>query len=191
MGGSVAHGVPGGPGWQLRSEDVAAGGHDVALSATAAQCAALCDALDLVRCRELRSPVRLRRRAVADFISADNCTAGSRSGAWSRSRTCGGQIEAPVDVLFLPAVAISRGDDRPGGQDGPDIAAMSDDGVLDIGQQIYETLAVSLDPFPRKHGVRSDPSGPQHEHSGDPAASGPAGGDHGPFAVLRTLKDNN
>ena len=53
------------------------------------------------------------------------------------------------------------------------------DGKIDLGPFIYETLATSLDPYPRKQGVSFDWS---------QGAPGQGGSGSGPFAALVGLK---
>ena len=51
------------------------------------------------------------------------------------------------------------------------------DGRIDLGRYIYELVAVSLDPYPRKHGASLPTDG-----------GGDGGLEEGPFAVLKDLK---
>lgn len=88
-------------------------------------------------------------------------------------------IDAPLSVRFLPN---GHGDS---GEDEVELSAEDCDtlpiagGKMDIGELVAETLALSLDPFPRSAGA--------DEALREMNLGGEA--DAGPFAALKSLKD--
>jgi uncharacterized metal-binding protein YceD (DUF177 family) len=96
-------------------------------------------------------------------------------------------VEASLDVLveaeFWPAELIEqleRSAEEPGGPGQLDWPEPIVDGKIDLGPFIYETLATSLDPYPRKQGASFDWSQGEGEQGGAKES--------GPFAALAELK---
>ncbi len=85
------------------------------------------------------------------------------------------QIREPVDVVFSDAPPPEEPEDGPpeGAPEPPDPIV---NGRIDLGALTAEFLALGLDPYPRKPGVDFEP-----------VTSGP---EHGPFEVLRRLRDD-
>ena len=91
-------------------------------------------------------------------------------------------IDVPVEAEFWPEELIDqleRSADEPGGPGHLDWPEPIFDGKIDLGPFIYETLATSLDPYPRKQGVSF------HWSQGAPQQSASGSG---PFAALAGLK---
>ena len=93
------------------------------------------------------------------------------------------RIDTPMEAEFWPPEKISALQER------VDDAAQTDemdwpepieDDAIDLGPLIYETLATSLDPYPKKPGARFEWS------EGDPEEQTPQ---NGPFAALKSLKN--
>jgi uncharacterized protein len=92
-------------------------------------------------------------------------------------------LDVPVEAEFLPAELIEqleKSADEPGGPGHLDWPEPIVDGKIDLGPFIYETLATSLDPYPRKQGASFDWSQGEPQHGGTTASS--------PFAALAELK---
>jgi uncharacterized protein len=92
-------------------------------------------------------------------------------------------IDVPVEAEFWPEELIDqleRGADEPGGPGQLDWPEPIVDGKIDLGPFIYETLATSLDPYPRKQGASFDWSQGEPEQRGTTRS--------GPFAALAGLK---
>jgi uncharacterized metal-binding protein YceD (DUF177 family) len=91
-------------------------------------------------------------------------------------------IDVPVEAEFWPAPLIEelekKGED-PGQADLLDWPDAITDGTIDLGPVIYETLATSLDPYPKRAGVSFQWS---------QSASEPEAPESGPFAALAKLK---
>jgi uncharacterized metal-binding protein YceD (DUF177 family) len=90
-------------------------------------------------------------------------------------------LDVPVEAEFWPAETIAElersAEDQAGLADWPEPIL---DGAIDLGPLIYETLATSLDPYPKKDGA-------SFEWSHDAAGQG-EGADSGPFAALKQFK---
>ena len=92
-------------------------------------------------------------------------------------------LDVPVEAEFWPAELIEQLEesaDEPGGPGHLDWPEPIIDGKIDLGPFIYETLATSLDPYPRKQGISFDWSQGEPEQGGSTAS--------GPFAALAELK---
>ena len=116
---------------------------------------------------------RLQGRVVADVVQA--CV--------STGEPVDEHIDAPFDVEFWPAEEIGVGGKNeetldPYSGDPPEPL---DDDIIDAGRIAYETLAISIEPFPR------------HPDAGEPADYGDTGKivALSPFSALRKLKDKN
>ncbi len=92
------------------------------------------------------------------------------------------RVEDDITRYFLPRGGLT-----------PDEAAMVeegdadlfDDGVIDLGEVVAESLALALDPYPRRPGVEFkdvEIAGPKPPQSNDPAS---------PFAALAQLRHKN
>jgi hypothetical protein len=96
-------------------------------------------------------------------------------------QTC---LDVPVEVEFWPVSLIEELEQRAedpvstGLLDWPE--PIREDGTIDLGPVIYETLATALDPYPKREGVSFEWS-QGASPTGEAAASGP-------FAALKRLK---
>ena len=107
----------------------------------------------------------------------------------SATQTCVVSLEPVESSIDVPAEAefwreelidqLQKSADEPGGPGHLDWPEQIVDGKIDLGPFIYETLATSLDPYPRKQGVSFDWS---------QGAPGQGGSGSGPFAALAGLK---
>jgi hypothetical protein len=106
------------------------------------------------------------------------------------TQTCGvsfepveASLDVPVEAEFWPVSLIDQLEQSaedpgvPGQLDWPEPIV---DGKIDLGPLLYETVATSLDPYPKRDGISFDWS------QGVPE-QGRAGGS-GPFAALAELK---
>jgi uncharacterized protein len=92
-------------------------------------------------------------------------------------------IEVPVEVEFLPEGLVPQpeGSTSDPGLSGPgDWQEAVVDGRIDLGPILYESLATTLDPYPKREGARfawQEGEGAEEESTGT-----------GPFAALEALK---
>jgi uncharacterized metal-binding protein YceD (DUF177 family) len=93
-------------------------------------------------------------------------------------------VDVPVEVEFWPQALVDdlawRDADEGGTQGLLDWPEPIMDGRIDLGPVIYETLATSLDPYPKRDGVSFDWSQGPAEDAGQAKT--------GPFAALAALK---
>jgi uncharacterized protein len=89
------------------------------------------------------------------------------------------ELEIPVEAEFWPAHLIEEFEQRAGDHTNPDESDWPEpinDGKIDLGPLIYETLATGLDPYPKREGVSFEWS----QEATEPSS--------GPFAALQQLK---
>ncbi len=106
------------------------------------------------------------------------------------TQTCGvtlepvdADLDVPVEMEFWPEAAVeelAQNEEELGGAGALDWPEPIRDGLIDLGPVVYETLATSLDPYPKKPGASFESShGGEEEGAGVPS---------GPFAALERLK---
>ena len=92
-------------------------------------------------------------------------------------------LDVPVEMEFWPegaVVALEKTSEKDPGASLLDWPEPIEDGTIELGKVLYETLATSLDAYPKKAGV-------SFEWSEGPGGKAEAGGS-GPFAALERLK---
>ena len=92
-------------------------------------------------------------------------------------------LEVPVEIEFWPEAMIAAHAEREDGQGAPALAEWPEpirEGRIDLGPLIYETLATSLEPYPKREGVRFEWSQEGEAPNREPRTS--------PFAALGALK---
>src|SRR4029078_712908 len=152
------------------------------IEATPSELAAIAKLLDLKGLGQLTFTYRLNRGGCARLRLTGRLTA-------SATQTCVVSLEPVESSIDVPAEAefwreelidqLEKSADEPGGPGHLDWPEPIVDGKIDLGPFIYETLATSLDPYPRKQGVSFDWS---------QGAPGQGGSGSGPFAALVGLK---
>ena len=93
------------------------------------------------------------------------------------------EIDVPVEAEFWPAEMIAaheESEEEHGGAPLADWPEPIKDGRIDLGPIMYETLATSLDPYPKKEGVSFEWSQGAEEPRSEAGTS--------PFAALGALK---
>lgn len=87
-------------------------------------------------------------------------------------------VEAPFDILFRPHPETERGEEVELGESELDVV-FYDGAVIDVGEAMAETLALSLDPYPRTPGAEQAlrAAGVRSEEEA------------GPFGALAALRD--
>src|SRR5690348_5502330 len=91
--------------------------------------------------------------------------------------------EVPVEIEFWPEAMIVAHAEREDGQGAPALAEWPEpirEGRIDLGPLIYETLATSLEPYPKREGVSFEWSQEGEAPNREPRTS--------PFAALGALK---
>jgi uncharacterized metal-binding protein YceD (DUF177 family) len=127
-------------------------GERIDLAADEAECAAICARLGLDAVDRVDAHATLSRNG--DTVRAEGRLAASLTQSCVITRDpVAAHIDEPFELLFMPAPV-------PGGPD-EEIELGSEDcdvvfydgGVIDLGGAIADTLALSLDPYPRSAGA--------------------------------------
>jgi uncharacterized metal-binding protein YceD (DUF177 family) len=152
------------------------------IEATLAERADIARRLELVRLDSLTFDYRLRRGAGGRIHLSGQLKALVVQTCVVSLEPVEAVIDVPVEAEFWPAPLIEELEEKAGdpGQSGllewPDAIT---DGMIDLGPVVYETLATSLDPYPKRPGASFEWS--QGESEGEAPESGP-------FAALAKLK---
>lgn len=164
--------------WSHETTDIPEAGLPRQRRASPAELAALTRALELVACDSLVADYRLRPIAGGGYRLTGSLTAAVRQACIVSLEPIDATVTAPFDVEYWPP---GRTTDEPEGE----IDALSAveiepllNGHLDVGRIVFEQLAASLDPYPRKEGAEFTPP---EDKTGDAGASSP-------FAALARLK---
>lgn len=129
-------------------ERVGAAGLDVVVEASAAECAALAQRLELPAVLALRCAFRLKRDEAGTLLAHGSLMARV-------VQTCVVSLEdfsAAVEERFVVrCVAVGEESDNADPEEPDEITYA--DGILDLGEAAAEQLALALDPYPRAPGA--------------------------------------
>lgn len=93
------------------------------------------------------------------------------------------ELDVPVEIEFWPEEAVAVLEKNAQEDAGASLLEWPEpieDGTIDLGEVVYETLATALDPYPRKEGAAFEwPEGAETEEASRKG---------GPFAALERLK---
>lgn len=169
-----------------RTVDIPPKGVEGRLVASPEQCTAIADALGLVSLDGLTFDYRLWRSGKDRFKLDGTLRASLVQTCVVSLEPIESEIMEEVNLDFWPADEVATLETPEHASEfeidleGPEPI---EGDTIDIGQLTYETLASSIDPYPRKPGVEFDEKagpGEGDENAGD-----------SPFAVLRSLKSAN
>ena len=95
------------------------------------------------------------------------------------SEPVGARIDEPFDIVFRPLPTEARPDEEVELSEGELDVVFYDNAAIDLGEAVAETLALSLDPYPRAPGSEEAlrAAGVKREEEA------------GPFAALASLRD--
>lgn len=148
----------------------------LAIEATPDECAALAHRFALVTIGSLAATARLQRRA--DGIHAEGrITAEVVQSCVVTGDPVPARIDEPFKLRFVDDLA-AEGDEIELSAEDCDTVPI-EHGMIDLGEAVAETLALTLDPFPRA----------PHADAALREAGVSDGSDVGPFAKLKALKD--
>jgi len=152
------------------------------IEATEAERAAICRLLELKGLGTLALTYRLFHTGADRLRLKGQLKAGVTQTCVVSLDPVPAQIDVPVEAEFWPAAMIAAEVKREaeGGSTLADWPEPIKDGRIDLGPLIYETLATSLDPYPKRDGV-------SFEWSQGAEAPGPER-KSSPFAALDRLK---
>ncbi len=165
--------------WPIATRDVPAGQLKGSFTASAAERTAIAAALELKDCVALEVPYTLRLGGNGAYRLKAQLTADVVQTCVVTLEPVAARVDEPISVEFSEGAVtddtvVSGTVDL---DDDTDVEPIVN-GVMDVGRVVFETLAASLDPYPRKAGVAFDWNDPK----GEPVK--PAN----PFAVLAKLK---
>jgi len=152
------------------------------IEATGTEKADIMRLLELVRLDGLTFDYRLRRGAGGRIHLSGQLKALAVQTCVVSLEPVEAVIDVPVEAEFWPAPLIEALEEKAedpgqsGLRDWPDAIT---DGTIDLGPLVYETLATSLDPYPKRPGASFQWS------QGASEAEAP---ESGPFAALAKLK---
>jgi uncharacterized metal-binding protein YceD (DUF177 family) len=152
------------------------------IAATGAELAAIAGMLDLVALKRLVLSYRLDRVGSSRLRLTGQLHADVTQTCVVSLEPVKSQIDVPVAVEFWPAARVEeleRSADETGGEGLLDWPEAVVDGRIDLGPVIYESLATSLDPYPKRPGASFDRL---------QNVATPHEGKSGPFAALAALK---
>jgi hypothetical protein len=175
----------------LAVEDVPETGLAISIRADEAECAAIAGSDGLVAVAGLEADLKVTKRDGMRFNVRGVLRARVVQSCVVSLDPFETEVSAEINVDFAPAAEIAKmsrgaGADIDAGADaaesfGPNHEPPDPivDGRIDLGALVEEFLVLSLDPYPRKPGVRFDELG----FSGDPIEKA------SPFEILKKLKD--
>ena len=172
---------------ELNLDDIPPQGREIAFEATAAERAALAARFDLIELKSLKGTatakhwrklgVALEGRFEAEVVQACVVTL----------EPVPAKLSEKFRVHYLPAEMLEEAVGGPGSEreiiidtDSEEPPEPFEAGHIDVGEMVAEQLALALDPYPRKPGVKADeaPASEPAEEEKKP----------NPFAVLEKLK---
>jgi uncharacterized metal-binding protein YceD (DUF177 family) len=127
-------------------------GERIDLAADEAECAAICARLGLDAVDRVDAHATLSRDG--DTVRAEGRLAASLTQSCVITRDpVAAHIDEPFELLFMPAPVPGGPDEEIElGADDCDVV-FYDGGVIDLGGAVVDTLALSLDPYPRSAGA--------------------------------------
>ncbi len=164
--------------WVHIKTDIPEGGRTFVRTATLDECASLAAALGILGCSRLDVRYEVKPLSGGRYRCHGKMTAAMTQACVVTIEPVAATLDEALDVSFWPAAEIP--DETDGEREilsEPDIEPLVD-GRIEIGRIVYELVAASIDPYPRKDGadfVWSDDKPEDKEPS--------------PFAVLSKLKD--
>ena len=159
------------------------------IDATAAERAAICRLLELKRLDGLTLTYRLLHTGAGRLRLKGQLKADTTQTCVVSLDPVPALIDVPVEVEFWPAAMIEAELRARGGTAAlrsPTGLSRSSDGGIDLGPLIYETLATSLDPYPKREGVSFEWSQGADE-PGQEGEKEPVCGPRPPETALRPL----
>jgi uncharacterized metal-binding protein YceD (DUF177 family) len=150
---------------------------EVALDATAAECAALAERFGILGIGSLSARMRLEPETGGSIRARGILMAEVEQACIVTLEPVRQRVRAPIDLRLL-GEGETPGDDDP---DSPDEIETSG-GLVDLGEAVAEQLALALDPYPRAEGAEL----PAFDAPDEPEPEPPA--KPNPFAALGKLR---
>jgi hypothetical protein len=161
-------------------------GEEGLIEATEAERASIAELLDLIDLSKLSLSYRFQQLGGGRLTLCGELAARATQTCVVSMEPVPASLNLPVQVEFWPAALIRK--DWDAKADVTHHAELDwpepiEDGVVDLGLILYETLATGLDPYPRAEGAAFHWAEVEAQESGQGAAKV-----QGPFAALARLK---
>jgi uncharacterized metal-binding protein YceD (DUF177 family) len=153
------------------------------IEATPAEMTAIAKLLELRGLEDLAMSYRLSRAGAGRLRLKGEIKAKVTQTCVVSLEPVQSEIDVPVEAEFWPAEMIAAHEEREEEQGGAPLSDWPEpisEGRIDLGPLVYETLATSLDPYPKKEGASFEWSQGAEEPKGETGT--------GPFAALDALK---
>jgi uncharacterized metal-binding protein YceD (DUF177 family) len=153
------------------------------IETTAAEMTAIAKLLDLRGLEDLALTYRLVRAGAGRLRLKGELKATVIQTCVVSLEPVESNLEVPVEAEFWPEAMIGAHEEREEGHGTPALAEWPEpisEGRIDLGPLIYETLATSLEPYPKREGVSFEWSQEGEAPNREPRTS--------PFAALGALK---
>ena len=163
--------------WSHAATEIPSAGRAFTRQATAAECHAVAAALGILGCAKLEASYKLRPLGKGRYQLEGPCTAAVTQACVATLAPVAASLTLPLDLVFaLDAATSLSGGEEVEVSELPEIEPI-ENGRLDIGRVVFETLAAGLDPYPRAREAAFSWLDPKD-----------TGEKPNPFAVLATLK---
>ena len=135
--------------WVHETRSIPEAGLDVAREASEEACAALAEALGIAACERLVARYTIRPYESGRYELHGTAELDAQQTCVVTLDPISRKYRVRLDVAYWPAELLGDGP-------GADIDSLADDpepiedGRLDVGRVVYEELASTIDPFPRK-----------------------------------------
>jgi uncharacterized metal-binding protein YceD (DUF177 family) len=164
--------------WGHKVADIPAAGLRREREATESERQAIAGALGLLALNHLSARYRIEAISGGAYRLSGKISGDVDQACVVTLEPVNARIEESFDVEFWPHLEAGDDDEEASVLGAPDVE-MFEHGVIPAGRIIFETLAASLDPYPRREGAEFNWQ--------DPKATEPE--KISPFAVLSKLKD--
>ena len=164
--------------WSHAAVDVPQGGLHRARTASADERGKIATALGLLEFAEFATDYRIDRLAGGGYRLHGRIVADLAQACVATLAPVAERVTETFDTEFWPTLAPAGGEQDASILDGRDLEVI-EDGVIDAGRVIFETLSAGLDPYPRIEGAEF--------RMPDKAEQSPE--KISPFAVLSKLKN--
>jgi uncharacterized metal-binding protein YceD (DUF177 family) len=165
--------------WILAASEVPAAAREIRREATLADCAAIASELNLMSCERLTAVYTVRPTGRGNYALTGRIEAAVTQACGVTLEPIRAKLDLPLDVAFSTDVARAKAateDDEVEVSSLPDIEPI-ENGQLEIGRVVFETLAAGIEPYPRKPSAEFRWEDPLQKD-----------GKANPFAVLAKLK---
>ena len=152
-------------------------GDRIDLTADAEDCRAIADRLDLLALDRLEAHAVLSRNG-QEVRARGRLKASLEQACVATGEPVPEHVDEPFDLLFAPAPQANAADEEVELESGELDTIFHDGAAIDLGREIADTLALSIDPYPRSAGADAalKEAGVMSEEEA------------GPFAALAALK---